>query len=206
MKNASKSSEVIQDRSLWERQYQAGRWDYLAGGEEFVRYAVISSILRRLPGPISLLDVGCGEGLLLTHVGCEVVARYTGLDIAQAALDKIQPKRAGDRYVCSSVEGFEPDENWSAIVFNEVLYYIGDPISQIQKFEKALKPGGIMIVSIFKKPRFWAYNNRCARRIKNYFADANYEIVEAVEISKIYRKLKWQIYVVKPPGSGGAEK
>ena len=195
--------EIMQHRDRWEQDYKTGRWNYLADSSEFVRYAVISSFLLRAKARFSLLDIGCGEGLLLNHLSRDAVAKYTGLDIAQAALDKIQPKRDGDRFVCSTVEQFEPHEKWDAIVFNEVLYYTADPVSQIQKFERALAPDGIMIVSIYKKPKFWAYNNRCARRVHNYFQKARYIILDAVELSKIHQKVKWQIHAVKPPQAAG---
>lgn len=195
--------EIMQQRERWEKDYQSGRWDYLADTGETARYAVIRSLILRAPRPRRLLDVGCGEALLLRQVGPEEIDRYTGLDIAQAALDRAAPKRECDRFVCSTVEEFIPDEKWSIIVFNEVLYYTGDPVGQIQKYEKSLDPGGILIVSIFKKPRFWAYNNRCARRVKNLFLRGGYDILNAVEIKRIDGKGSWQIFAVRPAGPSG---
>jgi 2-polyprenyl-3-methyl-5-hydroxy-6-metoxy-1,4-benzoquinol methylase len=192
-------AEIMQDNSRWDAQYQSGRWDYLAGSEEFIRYAVINSFLLRQNGPLSLLDVGCGEGLLLKNLGPQFVSKYTGLDLAQAALDKINTKRSGDQYIRTSIEDFVPAEKWDAIVFNEVLYYTADPVAQIRKFENALTHAGVMIVSIHKKPRFWAYSNRCARRVRNYFSEAGYRIMDAVEIRKVFQGRRWEIYAVKPP-------
>lgn len=190
---------ILQDKEKWEQQYRSGRWSYLAGSEEFARYAIIAAhACRGGREGLRVLDVGCGEGVLLKHFDLAKIAKYTGLDLAQSALDKIELRRESDRFVCSSIEEFTPDDRWDVIIFNEVLYYTADPIAQIQRFEKALLPGGILIVSIFKKTRFWAYNNRCARAVEKYFAGGNYTIVDAVELSKIYGKLRWQIFVVKP--------
>jgi 2-polyprenyl-3-methyl-5-hydroxy-6-metoxy-1,4-benzoquinol methylase len=191
-------SETLPDKSRWEAEYQCGRWNYLAGSEEFIRYAIITSLLLGLKVPLSLLDIGCGEGLLLKRLGPQFVSKYTGLDVAQSALEKIHPKRSGDQYFLSSVEAFVPAEKWDAIVFNEVLYYTADPVAQIRKFENALAPDGVIIVSIFKKPRIWSRNNRCARQVWNYFKREGHTILEAVEVSKIQRHMKWQIMLVKP--------
>lgn len=192
-------AEMPPDKQLWERQYESGRWDYLAGDQEYFRYALIGSFLRRQQRPLRILDIGCGEGVLLRHLNSALVAGYTGLDLAQAALDQFHPKRDGHQYLCGSLEDFAPSEKWDAIVFNEVLYYTRDPVAQLRKFETSLNPGGIMIVSIYRKPNLWASNNRCARRVKKYFMEANYGIVEALEISKVRQKMTWEIYVVKPP-------
>jgi 2-polyprenyl-3-methyl-5-hydroxy-6-metoxy-1,4-benzoquinol methylase len=190
--------ETLQDRNRWEAEYQCGRWNYLAGSDEFIRYAIINAFLLGRKVPLSLLDVGCGEGLLLKKLGPQFVSKYTGLDLAQSALDKIHPKRNGDEYVLSSVEDFIPAQKWDAIVFNEVLYYTADPVAQIKKFENALTPDGVMIVSIFKKPRIWSRNNRCARKVWNYFNRGEHTILEAIEVSKIQRHFKWQLILVKP--------
>jgi 2-polyprenyl-3-methyl-5-hydroxy-6-metoxy-1,4-benzoquinol methylase len=121
------------------------------------------------------------------------------LDLAQAALDKIQPKRGGHKFVCGSVEDFKPAEQWDAIVFNEVLYYTLDPVAQLKKFERALRPDGLMIISIFRKSVLFSPNNRCSRRVQSYIDTSGYTVLDAVRVSKIRDRKTWEIFVVRPP-------
>lgn len=96
------NSGLMQERSTWEKDYQAGRWNYLSGGEESIRYAAIASVIRRRQRPVSILDVGCGEGLMLKYVAAESISKYTGLDLAQAASDRVTQPRSVDRLVCNN--------------------------------------------------------------------------------------------------------
>ena len=64
---------------------------------EFAHYAMVAAYIQISRRPISLLDIGCGEGQILKHLNLDLIAQYTGVDIAQAALDQITPKRPQDR-------------------------------------------------------------------------------------------------------------
>ena len=90
--------------------------------------------MKHLGPPISLLDVGCGEGLILRFCDREWLVNYTGLDISQTALDRIKTLLPTDRLICSPLEEFSTDQRFDVILFNEVLYYMSDPKSHLKKF------------------------------------------------------------------------
>ncbi len=190
-----------QDKGDWEVQYQSGQLDRLCSDQEFTRYKVLASYIEKCRRNISLLDIGCGEGLILKHLNLDLIEKYTGLDLAQTALGRISPKREQDDFICSSLEEYRPSETWDVILFNEILYYTDDPVAQLRKFEESLKEGGFFLVSMHRKRNPLAYNNRCIRRLRNYFKEARYLVQDAVEISKIYQPVAWQVFVVQPPGS-----
>ena len=106
---------VKQSQSAWEKEYKDGCWQFLYDRSESPRYAVVADLIRRHPGPISLLDIGGGEGVILKYLQLENIRRYVGLDLAQTALERIVPKRPQDRYICSSLEAYAPDEKWDVI-------------------------------------------------------------------------------------------
>ncbi len=192
-------SMIKQDRKSWENQYESGEWDFLSGSIEHVRYVVIADYIQRHQRPLSLLDVGCGEGLILKYINLDYIEKYTGLDFVQSALDKIQPRRKQDRYICSSLEEYSVDDKWDVILFNEVLYYTYDPVEQIKKFESALKEDGCFVISMHKKNRWRAYGDRCIRRLDKYFKRAHYTMRDSVELTRISESVSWRIYVVEPP-------
>lgn len=193
------TAEIKQDKVSWEAAYRKGEWDSLASDAEYAHNVVVGGFIRRRATSYSLLDVGCGSGVILRYLDLTLVTQYTGMDLAQAALDRIEPKRPQDRYICSSLEGFNPGGKWDVILFNEVLYYTHDPVAQLRKFEKCLRPGGSFVVSMHKKANPFAYNNRCLSRVRSYFRRAHYSVVDAVEVCKLTSAIRWQVFLVQPP-------
>jgi 2-polyprenyl-3-methyl-5-hydroxy-6-metoxy-1,4-benzoquinol methylase len=192
-------AEIKQDKASWENAYRQGDWDSLSSDAEYAHNLVVGGFIRRRATPYSLLDVGCGSGVILRYLDLTQVTQYTGVDLTQAALDRVEPKRPQDRHICSSLEEFNPAEKWDVILFNEVLYYTHDPVAQLRRFEPCLNPGGVFVVSMHKKANPLAYNNRCIRRVRNHFNRAHYSMVDAVEVCKIVSATRWQVFLVQPP-------
>ena len=63
---------------VFDTQYAGGQWDYLRSPDEAPRYGVVAGYTALLPGRPALLEVGCGEGLLLDHVDRNRMSRFTG--------------------------------------------------------------------------------------------------------------------------------
>jgi 2-polyprenyl-3-methyl-5-hydroxy-6-metoxy-1,4-benzoquinol methylase len=187
-----------QSRELWEDQYKSGAWDSLSNRDEFAHYTVVAGFIQQERRPVSLLDVGCGEGVILKYLDLDSITRFTGVDIAQAALDRLQPRRPEDRLICSGLEDFQPDDKWDVILFNEVLYYTRHPVRELRKFENCLNPGGYFVVSMYQKKNPFAYNNRCLRRLRRYFTEARYSILDAIEVRRLLVPCSWHVFVVRP--------
>jgi 2-polyprenyl-3-methyl-5-hydroxy-6-metoxy-1,4-benzoquinol methylase len=192
------TTAIKQEKGHWEDEYESGLWNRLHGSQEFARYTLVSGYIQRSRRQVSLLDIGCGEGVILKHLNLDLVGEYTGIDIAQTALDKIAPKRGQDRYICSSLENYLPDAKWDVVLFNEVLYYTSDPVAQLKKFESSLKKNGCYVISMYRKNNPLAYNNCCIRAVRRHIRLAGYLIEDAVELAKNDRSAAWQIFVVRP--------
>src|SRR6185369_1904542 len=95
----------------WNRQYASSTWTYLASLEQVPRYSVIEGWRSRLKPAGSVLDVGCGAGTLLTHIPRTAGVIYTGVDLAQFAVDQAVTKirdASRERFVCADLVTFEP--------------------------------------------------------------------------------------------------
>jgi 2-polyprenyl-3-methyl-5-hydroxy-6-metoxy-1,4-benzoquinol methylase len=138
---------------VWQREYQAGGWQHLWSDDELPRYALVSAYLRqRCPGG-SLLDLGCGEGILCDRLWPGSFARYLGVDLSATAIAQASARhQSAASYLCADVESFvpAPDERFDAIVFNEVLYYFADPAAVVARFAAFLKPDGFLLASLFE--------------------------------------------------------
>jgi 2-polyprenyl-3-methyl-5-hydroxy-6-metoxy-1,4-benzoquinol methylase len=166
---------------------------------------MLAGYINRIARPIHLCDVGCGPGVILHHVNPTVVVKYTGIDISQTALDRFERRRnSADRLICSSIEDYSPDDRWDVILFNEILYYTRDPIEQVEKFGQALKPNGFLLISNYKKGRYFSHNNVCIRQLLRHFSAGRHKVKDAIEVTKLLSKAKWQIFVVYPDAESGA--
>ncbi|WP_234263362.1 class I SAM-dependent methyltransferase [Hydrogenophaga sp. NFH-34] len=144
----------------WDVAYGQGHWNYLYRSSELARYGTIVSFSHRFTQGGPVLDLGCGEGILKLHLNPDTYARYDGVDLSSEAIGKAQqmPADGKSRFVAADIEVFEPPEPSDVIIFNEVLYYLTDPLKAVQRYEAFLKPGGVFIVSMFdmlKSRKIW---------------------------------------------------
>ncbi len=126
-----------------------------------LRVAYIERRVGALDGK-SLLDIGCGGGLL-----CEALARrgarVTGIDVAAAALDvarlHLHESQLEIDYRLATAEEFAAGraDAFDVVTCLEMLEHVPDPDSVIAAAARLLKPGGRLILStINRKPKAFA--------------------------------------------------
>ena len=167
--------DVPVEESVWDSEYAEGTWQYLSRLEELARFSVIAGHIQFLKPGGSILDVGCGEGLLQQRLSPASYSRYVGLDFSQAALARVKNSDSRSCFVHADAENYVPEEDFDAIVFSEVLYILHDPLGAVGRYETWLRPGGIFIVSLYEK------STRAVavlRRLKE-----RYDVVDDVQIS-----------------------
>ncbi len=151
----------------WERQYRGGRWSYLHDGAEAARYEVIAGLLHPLLPGGSLLDVGCGEGILRDRLRPIGYRAYLGIDLSSAALATARrDSDSRDRLIEADAGTYRPEGAFDAIVFNEVLYYLDDPLAAAERYARSLADGGILVISMFDSPRTRAIARHLERRLE----------------------------------------
>ena len=126
-----------------------GRYDDLERGEE-ARYAVVAGYLRRLgrDGRAAVLDVGCGPGILQPYLAAHGYGRYLGVDFVQYNLARAR-SRADERtdFALADAAVYRPPGTYDLIIFNEMLYFIDDPVACVRRYMRHLEPGGLVVVS-----------------------------------------------------------
>ncbi len=137
----------------WDEEYDAGSLDFLRGLKQQARSGMIAAWLKQTDALAHVLDVGCGEGLVWDFLKPYGMARYTGVDVSAKALAlaKVGPE---DRLVTAALEEFKAEgETYSAIIFNEVLYFAADPAGEVRRYLDYLSPGGVIVVSMYAPDR-----------------------------------------------------
>lgn len=146
----------------WEAQYRQGRWDCLRDAEEVLRHDEIVEHLRPLLRP-RILDVGCGEGLLLERIAAAGLAirGYLGIDLSPEAIRRAMamPTSAEGRFEVADFETWTTSRSFTVVVFNESLYYARSPRATLRRYLPMLEDGGHVVVSMCRTgnhPVIWA--------------------------------------------------
>lgn len=134
--------------SRWDTEYAAGAWQRLRSVGELPRYSVIVGYCRHYRPFGSVLDIGCGEGLLAQWLGNDCSA-YLGVDLSAEAISLARAKNFPfAEFVVANASDFKPASQFDIIAFNECLYYFARPLDVAARLADALAPGGVVIVSL----------------------------------------------------------
>jgi SAM-dependent methyltransferase len=175
-------------KEVWEAQYGSGHWELMRGLDELARYSVIAGYLHHLAPGGSVLDVGCGEGLLADHLHPFGPSRYLGVDLSEAAIGQAAARTdAETSFVAADAESYVPPGRWNAVVFNECVYYFRDPLGTVRRYEDFLEEGGVFVVSTFRSRRA----DVIVRRLLE-----EYRCLEETAITN--RKGTWVVRVLAP--------
>jgi 2-polyprenyl-3-methyl-5-hydroxy-6-metoxy-1,4-benzoquinol methylase len=186
-------------RERWEEEYASGHWDYLRTLEQAPRYRHIAGCCEHFRPGGSVLDVGCGDGVL-QEILAPGYSRYLGIDLSAEAIDRAASRAdARTRFVRSAVDGLALDERFDAIVFNESLYYFEKPLPVLERCASLLERGGIFVISMHDL-RPW--NRRLWKEV-----EALYPPLDEVTVAHGSGK-SWTIKVFAPggPSPGGGER
>src|SRR5207247_4546664 len=97
-------------------------------------------------------------------------------------------------WIAADVEAYAPDETFDAIVFNEILYYLNDPAGTVDRYVRALRPSGVMVVSMSTAAReSGAILDQLRRR---------YPVRDDVRVTRGENRWSWAILALGGASSG----
>ncbi len=111
---------------------------------------VTDELIRRVPPPARLLDVGCGNGEFLA-IARDAGYQAIGVDVSPAAGEMCRRRgldaRIGD---FRSEDVIGPDRRFELVTFWDVVEHLPDPASFLCRALELLAPGGLVLI---KTPR-----------------------------------------------------
>ncbi len=186
-----RSDGLLQSAQTWEAQYAAGRWDFLGQLSELARFSVLAGYICHLKPGGAVLDVGCGQGVLLRRLPNSCYTRYVGIDVSGSAIAAAQQQQnARSMFFATDCEEYVPAEPFDVMVFNEVLCCLRDPLRTVERYMRSLKADGVLLVSMCTAARGSA---TILWRLKRAYA-----AVDEVRIVHSGRKVSWVCAAFRP--------
>jgi trans-aconitate methyltransferase len=139
---------ISQPAVVWEKQFKKGNWDFMLEESKRASAKYIASILSQMPKPLSLLDVGCGNGSLALELRTFPDIQYTGIDFSESALARATRENPKATFIQADASNPPQDCIYNALVFSEVLYYLNTD-TVLPKYKKILAPDGRVIISMY---------------------------------------------------------
>jgi 2-polyprenyl-3-methyl-5-hydroxy-6-metoxy-1,4-benzoquinol methylase len=186
-----RSDGLLQSAQSWEAQYAAGRWDFLAQLSELARFSVLAGYICHLKPGGTVLDTGCGQGVLLHRLPRSCYSKYVGIDVSGSAISVAQAQgNECSTFFAADCDEYSPAEHFDVIVFNEVLCCLRDPLRTVERYARSLNPGGLLLVSLCTAARG---SSTILRRLKRAYAT-----VDEVRIVHSGRKVSWVCTALRP--------
>jgi 2-polyprenyl-3-methyl-5-hydroxy-6-metoxy-1,4-benzoquinol methylase len=131
------------------RENRKDSWQRLRESNEAARYQAVRNLTERYARDGFVLDVGCSQGILQEGLN---YGRYLGVDNCEQSIMLAEPKSdLKTQFLCGDGSTFVADQPPEAIVLNEVIYYLPDPIRAVLHHAGQLAPGGVVIISIYAR-------------------------------------------------------
>ena len=142
----SDPDQVADRYDQWAKGYDddLSSWSYQAPA------VVAVTVASRHPGAGSVLDVGCGTGLVGRALRDRGFAgKIRGLDISQASLDIAQQGGAYDSVEQADLQQRLPldDDSVDAVVCVGVMTYLPDVEAVWREFARVVRPGGLVVAT-----------------------------------------------------------
>jgi 2-polyprenyl-3-methyl-5-hydroxy-6-metoxy-1,4-benzoquinol methylase len=117
----------------------------------------VSGWTRLKPEGGSVLEVGCGPGLMLAAFRRRGW-RVFGIERNEAAAETAR-QTLGPNTIATSMEGLPADARFDLIVLFQVLEHIAEPAALLRECTRKMAPGGLLIANV---PNFSSWQSRFA--------------------------------------------
>ena len=134
------------------QQYTNNRWDQLRDLAELGRYSIIVGFSKYYAMGGTVLDLGCGEGILQEKYSPADYGHFTGVDFSEVAIENVKKKNiANTTWLVGDLNKLTIEGTYDVIIYNESLNYLPDPKQAVVKLFSNLAPDGVFIVSLVDK-------------------------------------------------------
>lgn len=166
----------------------------LGWGYEYITYIdFITNYIEEKIKPMSLLDIGCGDGFLINKLNFDKSKKINGIDLSEKAISFAKAFSNGYKFYCKDL--FEIREKYNTVCLIEVLEHIPDNDLTLfvnEAFSK-VDVDGYLIISVpttvnpVQKKHYRHYDEKL---LKQHINQENFEIVDQFRLYKKSRLLE----------------
>lgn len=152
------------------------------------RNALILLLLKKhAPAPASFMEIGCGTGFVLSGIASVFPsAALTGAEIYSAGLEYAAQRVPGAQFMQMDARNIPFESHFDALGAFDVLEHIQEDTAVLAQMFAALKPGGILLLTVPQHPLLWSSQDERACHMRRYtatelkqkVASASFEIVD----------------------------
>ena len=179
------------DGAVWDGEYARGALDFYRDVSEAPRYGILAAYLGAI-SPRSIVDIGCGVGILRQRIDHLRFEQYVGLDVSPVAIEEARAAADGrSTFLVGERPGPELGR-FDVAVCNEVLYYVDRPDDLLAVLRDAIVPGGHLLTSIWRHP---------GDAVLHRMVEARFDFVDGVSLaslSQVGRRWRVALHRVRP--------
>ncbi len=134
------------------------------------RSRIIRNIFRRYlaqPRP-HILDIGCGTGYVLQQLAAEGHYELTGLEEHIAGLRHARQRLPSVEFVQADARDLPYESQFDAVGAFDVIEHIDEDGAVLASMHRALKPGGIVVVTVPQHQWLWSAADEVAMHKRRY--------------------------------------
>ncbi len=151
-------------------------------------------IKYKVPKTAKIFDFGCGSGYT---VGCLQKLGYdaSGSDISAEAIEFGLSKGTRNIAVAQRGEIRPPEGSFDLILALDVIEHIQDDSGAIRAIERALRPGGMAIITVPAYQWLWGVQDDVAHHFRRYTAGSFAKVLKQNSKLKIIRKTYFNTFL-----------
>ena len=164
-----------------------------------VRRNLIFDLLRKykVPKTAKIFDFGCGSGYTVGYLQ-KLGYDASGTDISAEAIEFGLSKGIRNLSVTLNGEIRPPEGGFDLILALDVIEHIQDDIGAIRTIERALRPGGMAIITVPAYQWLWGVQDEVAHHFRRYTMTGLTSIVKRSGNFKIVRKTYFNTFLFPP--------
>ena len=164
-----------------------------------VRRNIILSLIKKykIPKTAKIFDFGCGSGYTVGYLQ-KLGFNVSGADVSFEAIDFGLTQGIENLEVVQGAEIRPTEGGFGLILALDVIEHIEDDLGAIRGVERALKPGGMAIITVPAYRWLWGVQDEVAHHYRRYTAGSLAGVLKRATSLEILKKTYFNTFLFFP--------